>query len=127
MAGMRGPLYDAEEWERPRRELGFDVIPCEELRELTPAAYGERVRAGSATRPCSCRSTSTSIDPCLAPGTGTPEAAGLLPYEALRFVRALAGLPLRRLRRGRGVAAAGRARRADGDPRRERRVRVPRD
>ena len=33
------------------------------------------------------------IDPCLAPGTGTPEAAGLLPYQALRFVRALAGLP----------------------------------
>jgi len=93
MAGMRGPLYDAEEWERPRRELGFDVIPCEELRELTPAAYGERVRARAGDAPVFLSFDIDVIDPCLAPGTGTPEAAGLMPYEALRYVRALAGLP----------------------------------
>jgi len=92
MAGMRGPLYDAEEWERPRRELGFDVIPCEELRELTPAAYGGRVRARVGDAPVFLSFDIDVIDPCLAPGTGTPEAAGLMPYEALRYVRALAGL-----------------------------------
>ena len=36
MAGMRGPLYDPDEWDRPRTELGFDVIPCEELRDMAP-------------------------------------------------------------------------------------------
>jgi agmatinase len=92
MAGMRGPLYDAEEWERPRRELGFDVIPCEELRELTPARYGERVRARVGDAPVFLSFDIDIVDPCLAPGTGTPEAGGLMPYEALRYVRALAGL-----------------------------------
>jgi agmatinase len=31
------------------------------------------------------------LDPAFAPGTGTPETAGLLPHEALAFLRALAG------------------------------------
>jgi agmatinase len=33
------------------------------------------------------------IDPGFAPGTGTPEVAGLLPHDALAFLRALAGIP----------------------------------
>jgi agmatinase len=32
------------------------------------------------------------LDPAFAPGTGTPEVAGLLPHEALAFLRALAGI-----------------------------------
>jgi agmatinase len=32
------------------------------------------------------------LDPAFAPGTGTPEIAGLLPHEALAFVRTLAGM-----------------------------------
>ncbi len=31
------------------------------------------------------------IDPAFAPGTGTPEVAGLLPHEALTLLRSLAG------------------------------------
>ncbi len=92
MAGMRGPLYDADEWERPR-ELGFDVIPCEELREMTAASYGERVRARVGDAKVFLSFDIDVIDPCFAPATGTPETGGLAPFEALRFVRALAGLP----------------------------------
>ena len=33
------------------------------------------------------------LDPAFAPGTGTPEVAGLLPRDAISFVRALAGMP----------------------------------
>ena len=33
-----------------------------------------------------------AIDPAFAPATGTPEVAGLLPHEALAFLRSLAGL-----------------------------------
>ena len=33
------------------------------------------------------------LDPAFAPGTGTPEVAGLLPHEAIAFIRALAGVP----------------------------------
>ncbi|MBV9917564.1 MAG: arginase family protein, partial [Solirubrobacterales bacterium] len=32
------------------------------------------------------------LDPAFAPGTGTPEAAGLYPREALALLRALAGI-----------------------------------
>ena len=32
------------------------------------------------------------LDPAFAPGTGTPEIAGLLPHEAVAFLRALAGV-----------------------------------
>jgi agmatinase len=32
------------------------------------------------------------LDPAFAPGTGTPEVAGLYPREALGFLRALAGI-----------------------------------
>ena len=39
MAGMRGSTYDDREWEAPR-EMGMEVIPCDELRSLAPAEYG---------------------------------------------------------------------------------------
>ena len=32
------------------------------------------------------------LDPAFAPGTGTPEVAGLQPREALAFLRALSGI-----------------------------------
>ena len=32
------------------------------------------------------------IDPAFAPGTGTPEVAGLFPHEALALIRSLAGM-----------------------------------
>ncbi len=94
MAGMRGPLYDPGEWERPRRELGFDVIPCEDLRELSAAEYGQRVRDRVGAAKVFLSFDIDIVDPGLAPGTGTPEAGGLMPYEALRYVRALAGLDI---------------------------------
>jgi agmatinase len=94
MAGMRGSIYDENEWAAPR-EMGFDVIPCEELRDMTPAEYGRRVRERMGEAPGFLSFDIDVIDPGLAPGTGTPEAAGLAPYEALRFVRALAGLDFR--------------------------------
>ena len=47
---------------------------------------------GSATVPRSSRSTSTASIPAFAPATGTPEVCGLLPHEAIAFVRALRGV-----------------------------------
>ena len=35
------------------------------------------------------------IDPAFAPATGTPEVAGLLPHEAIAFIRSLAGMRFR--------------------------------
>jgi agmatinase len=95
MAGMRGPIYDSREWQRPRDELGFDVIPCEELRELTPGQYAERVRRRVGDAPVFLSFDIDIVDPGFAPATGTPEVAGLAPHEALRLVRSLAGVDVR--------------------------------
>lgn len=75
--------------------MGFDVIPCEELRDMTPDEYGARVRARMGDAPGFLSFDIDVVDPGFAPGTGTPEAAGLAPYQALRFVRALAGQEFR--------------------------------
>ena len=91
LAGMRGSLYGPEDVILPR-ELGFEVLTCDELCVLTPAEYGARVRArvGSATLFLSF--DIDVLDPAFAPGTGTPEAGGLTTREALGYLRSLAGL-----------------------------------
>jgi agmatinase len=94
MAGMRGSTYDEGEWD-VARSLGFEVIPCEQLREMSPGEYGQLVASRVGDGAAFLSFDIDVIDPGLAPGTGTPEVAGLLPYEALRFVRSLAGLDFR--------------------------------
>jgi agmatinase len=94
LAGMRGPLYGAADVNQPR-EMGFDVIPGDELRALPPADYAARVRARVGSGPVVLGFDIDVLDPAFAPGTGTPEVAGLLPHEALAFLRSLAGMPFR--------------------------------
>jgi agmatinase len=91
MAGMRGSTYDDQEWEAPR-EMGMAVIPCEELRTLSAQEYGRRVREKVGEGRAFLSFDIDVVDPGFAPATGTPEVAGLLPHEALGFVRSLAGL-----------------------------------
>ena len=91
LAGMRGPLYQADDLEEPRR-MGFDLIPCDELRAMSPVAYAGRVRERVGHAPVFLSFDIDVIDPGFAPATGTPEVAGLLPHEALAFLRSLAGL-----------------------------------
>jgi agmatinase len=92
LAGMRGPLYAPADLEVPL-ELGFEVISGPELTELTPAQYGARVRERLGDPgPVYLSFDIDVLDPASAPGTGTPEVAGLHPREALGFLRALAGI-----------------------------------
>jgi agmatinase len=91
LAGMRGPLYAAADLEYPR-ELGFDVIPGDQLVALGPGAYGRRARERVGSGPVYLSFDIDVLDPAFAPGTGTPEVAGLQPREALAFLRALAGV-----------------------------------
>jgi agmatinase len=91
LAGMRGPLYAASDLDEPR-SWGFEIVECDELRTWTPDRYGERVRRRVGDGPVFFSFDIDVLDPAFAPGTGTPEVAGLLPHEALGFIRALAGL-----------------------------------
>lgn len=92
-AGLRGPLYSADDFEEPRR-LGFATLTTDELRALGPAAYGELVRERIGERPVFLTFDVDFCDPAYAPGTGTPEVGGFTSAEAQAFVRSLAGVPL---------------------------------
>jgi agmatinase len=91
MAGMRGPLYSPGDLDAAR-ELGFELVIDSELRALSPADFGTRVRDRVGDAPVFLSFDVDVIDPAFAPGTGTPEVAGLSPHEALGFLRALAGM-----------------------------------
>ena len=90
LAGMRGSLYAAADYELPR-EWGFEIVPCDELRTWAPQRYADRVAARLGDGPAYLSFDIDVLDPAFAPGTGTPETAGLFPHEALAFLRALAG------------------------------------
>jgi agmatinase len=94
LAGMRGPLYAAADLELPR-EMGFDLIPGDQLRGTAPSAFGARVHERVGDAPVVLGFDIDVIDPAFAPGTGTPEVAGLLPHEAFAFLRSLAGMRFR--------------------------------
>jgi agmatinase len=91
LAGMRGSLYSRSDLAETRA-MGFELISCDEVRELDPAAYGERARERAGDGPAFLSFDVDSIDPAFAPATGTPEVAGLLPHEALALVRSLTGI-----------------------------------
>jgi len=91
MAGIRGPLYGPEDMDVPR-ELGFEVIDGADLMAMTPDEYGDRVRGRVGDGPTYLSFDIDVLDPASAPGTGTPEVAGLEPRDALAFLRALAGM-----------------------------------
>jgi agmatinase len=90
LAGMRGSLYAASDLDEPR-SWGFEIVPCDELRTWTPAQYAARVRERVGSGPAFLSFDIDVIDPAFAPATGTPEVCGLLPHEALAFLRALRG------------------------------------
>jgi agmatinase len=91
LAGMRGPLYAASDL-GDAREMGFEILSTDELRALSPAEYARRVRERVGDGPLYFSFDIDVLDPAFAPATGTPEVAGLLPHEAIAFIRSLAGL-----------------------------------
>ena len=94
MAGMRGSLYAPSDL-ADTRELGFEVIPWEELRHLESDEYRARVleRVGDGVAYMSF--DVDFVDPAFAPATGTPEVGGPTSAEALDYVRALGGIEFR--------------------------------
>jgi agmatinase len=91
LAGMRGPLYSASDLSEARG-LGFEVLEDAELRALGTAEYARRVRERVGDASAFFSFDVDVIAPAFAPGTGTPEVAGLESREALALVRALAGM-----------------------------------
>jgi agmatinase len=93
-AGLRGSLYSPED-ETVGRELGFDVLPWEELAALPPNQFGERVRARVSNTRAFLTFDVDFVDPAFCPGTGTPECGGPTSHHALALVRSLVGIDFR--------------------------------
>jgi agmatinase len=91
LAGMRGGVYGPDDAELPQK-LGFEVIRCDELVTLGPEEYRARVEGRVGDGALFLSFDVDVLDPAFAPGTGTPETAGLSTREAVGFVRALRGI-----------------------------------
>lgn len=91
--GLRGTGYsaDAYEWSR---EKGFRVVQAEECwhKSLTPLMAEVRAQMGSG--PVYLSFDIDALDPGFAPGTGTPEIAGLTSIQGVEIIRGLRGLNL---------------------------------
>jgi agmatinase len=89
--GMRGPLYEAADEEIPA-SLGVETIPWIEMREITPADFGEKARTRLGDGPAFLSLDVDFVDVAFCPGTGTPEVAGPTSFEAMSYLRSLTGL-----------------------------------
>lgn len=75
------------------RAAGFDLITADEFAHRGVRATVEDIQR-RATLPVYVSLDIDSVDPAYAPGTGTPEVAGLTSREIVDLVRGLRGLPL---------------------------------
>jgi agmatinase len=91
--GIRGPLYSADDLARDA-ELGFKVVHCDELETHGVDHVVERIRDRIGDRPLYLSIDIDVLDPAHAPGTGTPEIAGLSSRELLNIIRGLKGANL---------------------------------
>ncbi|KAF6733144.1 Agmatinase, mitochondrial [Oryzias melastigma] len=84
--GMRGTGYsaDAYEWNRIK---GFRVIPAEECWHKSLAPLMLQIRDKMGSTPVYLSFDIDALDPGFAPGTGTPEIAGLTPAQAVEIIR----------------------------------------
>jgi agmatinase len=90
-AGIRGPLYGADDEAIPG-ELGVETISWIELERMTPEEFAARVRARIGDGPAFLSLDVDFVDAAFCPGTGTPEVGGPSSFQALSYLRALAGL-----------------------------------
>ncbi len=91
--GLRGTGYTAEDFEWPRSQ-GFRVVQAEECWHRSLAPLMEEVRTQVGGGPVYLSFDIDGIDPAFAPGTGTPEIAGLTVPQALEVIRGCLGLDL---------------------------------
>ncbi len=89
--GLRGTGYAAEDFDWCR-DQGFEVVQAEACWNQSLAPLMTRVRERLGDGPVYITFDIDGIDPAFAPGTGTPEIAGLTVPQALEIIRGARGL-----------------------------------
>jgi len=91
--GMRGPLYSRKDLIEDA-EMGFKVVHCDEIQSHGIDHVIKRIRDRVGDNPLYLSIDIDVLDPAHAPGTGTPEIAGLSSRELVGIIRGLQGLKL---------------------------------
>ncbi len=91
--GIRGPLYSSSDMSSDE-ELGFKTVHCDELQTHGVDHVVKRIRERVGDNPLYLSIDIDVLDPAHAPGTGTPEVAGMTSRELVNIVRGLQGCKL---------------------------------
>ena len=89
--GIRGPLYSRNDLINDE-ELGFKVVHCDEFQTEGVEHVIGRIKERVGNNPIYLSIDIDVLDPAHAPGTGTPEIAGMSSRELVNVLRGLAGL-----------------------------------
>jgi len=89
--GIRGPLYSRNDILNDE-ELGFKVVHCDEFQTEGVEHVIGRIKERVGNNPIYLSIDIDVLDPAHAPGTGTPEIAGMSSRELVNVLRGLAGL-----------------------------------
>ena len=89
--GIRGPLYSRDDLDNDE-ELGFKVVHCDEFQSEGIDHVVKRIRDRVGDNPMYLSIDIDVLDPAHAPGTGTPEIAGISSRELLGVLREFDGL-----------------------------------
>ncbi len=91
--GIRGSIYDPADYDFAKAN-GIRIIFIEEFARRGPEDVMAEARELVGTRPIYLTFDIDSIDPSMAPGTGTPEIGGITTREAQAMLRLLRGLTI---------------------------------
>ena len=91
--GIRGGVYGPDELDDDRR-AGFEMIRSEEFQHRSMDGIAEQVRGRLGSGPVYVSIDIDVLDPSQAPGTGTPEVAGITTRELFAVLRGLRGLDI---------------------------------
>ena len=91
--GIRGPLYSRTDLIEDE-EFGFKVVHCDEFQQHGIDHVIKRIRDRVGDHPLYLSIDIDVLDPAHAPGTGTPEIAGMTSREMVGVLRGLQGLNL---------------------------------
>ena len=91
--GIRGPLYSRDDLKNDA-EFGFKIIHCDEFQTEGIDKIVKRIRDRVKNNPLYLSIDVDVLDPSQAPGTGTPEVAGMTTREMVNVLRGLSGLNL---------------------------------
>ena len=91
--GIRGSIYDSSDYDFAKAN-GIRIIFIEEFVKRGPEDVLREAREIVGTSPTYISFDIDSIDPSMAPGTGTPEIGGFTTREAQAMLRSLRGLDI---------------------------------